>query len=192
MFVSLLLALAPAPAAVPEIAPEPQQMRIIREPMVAGPTPLEFRTLSQPHPNSDDRMFPDIAIGAMNIDGDTLYVELTNKGRSATQTPTLVAARAVSGAMRSDLVEVKTGRLAAGESRWVPVKGFSVKTASTSGTVFALANATVVSAAARLLPSSVGALDRTGQGCGECTTEMSEDNNQLTLRGSAIGHGAPR
>jgi len=192
MLVPLLLALAPAAAVVPQAPVQPRDMPFIREPRVAGPTALEWRTMSQPHANSDDRMFPDIAIGALSIDGDTLYVQLTNKGRSGTQTGALVAARAVAGGMKSDLIEVKTGRLAPGETRWVPLKGFSVKTASTNGTVFALANATVVSAVARLLPSSAGTLDRSGQGCGECTTEMDDSNNTLTLSGAAIKHGAPR
>jgi hypothetical protein len=89
------------------------------------------------------------------------------------------------------LAEARTGRLSPGESRWVPLKGFSVRTASTHGAVFSLSGAMTVSAAVRLVPSSAGALDRSGDGCGECTLEMKDSNNQLTLSGAAILHGKP-
>jgi flagellar basal body L-ring protein FlgH len=194
MFAGLLLALAPA-AGVPLVSPvmpASPEFPHIREPNIQGPTPYENHSLSQPHPNSDNRMFPDIALKALKVDGDTLYVQLTNKGRSATQSTTLVAARAVANGMKSDLAQARTGRLAAGESRWVPVKGFSVRTASTSGAVFALSNATLVSAAARILPSAAGTLDRSGQGCGSCTAEADESNNELTRSGAAIEHGRPQ
>jgi len=193
----LLLALAAhGPATVTVSSAVPVDMMgthpFIREPRVAGPTAVEFRTLSQPHPNSDDRTFPDIAISALRIDGDTLYVQLTNKGRSGTQSSTLIAARAVSAGMKSDRAEVRTGRFAPGETRWVPIRGFSVKTASNGGSVFSLASASVVSAAARILPSTAGTLDRSGEGCGECTEEMDETNNVLTLSGDAIKRGPPQ
>jgi hypothetical protein len=190
MFAALLIALAPA-AELPATPAVPREMPFIREPHVAGPTAVQFGTLSQPHRYSDDRMFPDIAIGALSIDGDTLYVQVTNKGRSPTRASTLVVARAQSAGARSDLAEARTGRLAPGETRWVAVKGFSMKTPSKSGPVFALGNASAVSAAARLLPSSSGMLDRSGQGCGDCSAEMGEDNNQLTLSAAAIKHGRP-
>jgi hypothetical protein len=93
--------------------------------------------------------------------------------------------------MKTDEVRTRTDRLAAGESRWVALKGFSVKSASISAPVFDLASANVVSAAAWLLPSSAGALDRSGQGCGECTADANEVNNVLTLKGEAIERGAP-
>lgn len=180
----LILLASPAPAI---FIPEP----IIRE-IRQGPTPFAERTLSQPHPNSDDRMFPDLAIKDLRIDGDTLYVRVANQARGATQVPVLVAARALSNGARSDLAQVRTTRLAGGESRWVALKGFSIRTASTAQPVFALANASAVSAVARLVPSTAGMLDRSGRGCQECVTEMDETNNVLTLSGAAIGHGAPR
>ena len=189
----LLVLSALEPGTAVSAAPARTEPReIMREPRVAGPTAVEFRTLSQPHPYSDDRMFPDIAIGALQIDGDTLYVQLTNKGRSATQSSTLVAARAVVAGVKTDLAESRTGRLAAGESRWVPIRGFSIKTASNSAPAFSIAGATTVSAVARILPSTSGTLDRSGQGCGDCTSETDEANNVLTLSGDAIKRGAPK
>lgn len=158
---------------------------------IQGPMPAENIYLRPGHKGSDDRMFPDIAIGALRIDGDTLYVRVTNKGHVPTGTFTLIAARAQVGGMTSDLAQARTGRLAAGENRWVAIKGFSVKTASNSAPVFALANASQVSAVARLLPSSAGTLDRSGQGCGDCAADADESNNSLTLSGDAIGHGKP-
>src|SRR5215213_3017941 len=125
MLAALMLVLAPA-AELPATPVVPREMPFIREPRVAGPTAVNFGTLSQPHRYSDDRMFPDIAIGALSIDGDTLYVQVTNKGRSPTRASTLVVARAQSAGARSDLAQARTGRLAPGETRWVAVKGFSV------------------------------------------------------------------
>jgi hypothetical protein len=174
---------------LPPQPPVPREVPMTRE--FVGPTPVENIWLRPGHKNSDDRMFPDIAIGQLQIDGDTLYVKLINRGHGATQAQTLVVARAEAGGVKSDLAQVRTGKLTAGESRWVPVKGFSFRTASTAESVFALANASVVSAAARLLPSTAGALDRSGQGCGDCTVEMDEANNVLTLAGDAIKHGRP-
>ena len=191
MLVPLLLAMAPAPPAA-AIAPAPmREMPMMREPRVAGPTAFEWRTMSQPHPNSDDRMFPDIAVKDMRIAGDTLYVRLANQGRRASQVPVMLVARAAENGMKTDEVRVRTGRLAAGESRWVALKGFSVKSASISAPVFDLASASAVSAAAWLLPSSAGALDRSGEGCGECTADADETNNILTLKGASIGRGPP-
>jgi len=193
MFVPLLLALAPAPALPVMTLPMiPRETPVMREPRVAGVTPLENRTLSQPHANSDNRMFPDIAIKDLRIDGDTLYVRLANHGRGAAQMPILVTARAIAGGVRSDLAQVRTGRLMAGESRWVSIKGFSVRTAATTPSVFALSNASTISAVARLLPSTAGMLDRSGEGCGECTSEADETNNALTLSGAALKYGRPQ
>ena len=173
-----------------QVSSEPHPVPFMRE-IRQGPMPFQERTMSQPHRFSDDRMFPDIAIGALSIDGDTLYVQLTNRGLSATRTNAMVVARAQSNGMVSDLAETRTGRLSPGETRWVPLKGFSVRTASTHGAVFSLSGATTVSAAVQLVPSSAGALDRSGDGCGECTLEMKDGNNQLTLSGPAILHGKP-
>jgi hypothetical protein len=184
MLSALIIGLAAAPMA--------REMPRI-EPFKQGPMPAENIYLRPGHKNSDDRMFPDIAIGALSVDGDTLYVKLINKGRSRTETPIQIAARAEANGVRSDLAQLRIeGQLKAGESKWVALHGFSFKTASTSAPVFALENATVVSAAARLLPSTAGALSRSGQGCGACTTESDASNNMLTLAGSALGHGRPR
>lgn len=177
---NLLLMLAAAPA-TPIAPPEP----IIRE-IRQGPMPGENIYLRPPHKGSDDRMFPDIAVKAMRIDRDTLYVQLANQGRGSARASILVAARAEANGMRSEAVEARTGRLAAGESRWVPLKGFAVKSASTSPPVFDLAAATVVSAAARLVPSTASALDRSGEGCSDCTIDSDESNNLLTLHGDSI------
>jgi hypothetical protein len=187
----LFLALA-APAPQAWLAPPaslPREVPMRRE--FVGVTPGENHTLSMPHRNSDDRMFPDIAIGELRIDGDRLYAKVVNCGRSQTHGPILVAARAEASGVRSDLAQAHTGRLDPGQSRWVPLSGFSVKTAATTAHVFALQNATVVSATARLLASGAGALDRTGQGCGTCTRELDETNNTLTASGAGIKHGRP-
>jgi hypothetical protein len=188
MFAAFMIALAPAAAQVPAAPMIPREMPMIREPRVAGPTALEWHTLSQPHPKSDDRMFPDIAVKDMRIDGDTLYVRLVNQGRGSARTPIMVVARAAENGMKTDEVQLRTDRLAAGESRWVPLKGFSVKSASVTAPVFDLASASAVSAAAWLLPSTAGALDRSGQSCGECATDSDTSNNLLTLQGNSIKH----
>jgi hypothetical protein len=177
---NLLLVLAAAPAP-PMARPEPV-MREIRQ----GPMPFQERTMSQPHPNSDDRMFPDIAVKGMRIDRDTLYVELVNQGHGSARVPILVVARAEANGVRSEAVEARTARLTAGESRWVPLKGFAVKSVSLASPVFDLASANIVSAAARLLPSTAGALDRSGQGCGDCSIDSDESNNLLTLHADSI------
>lgn len=191
MLVPLLLALAPAPVTAAQVPSEPRAVPEMREPRVAGPTAFEWRTMSQPHPNSDDRMFPDIAIGDMRIVGDTLYVELVNQGRGSARTPIAVIARAAENGMKTEEVQARTGRLAAGEKRWVSLKGFAVKTAAMASPVFDLSTAEVVSAAAWLVPSSVGALDRSGQGCGDCAADANPSNNILTLRANSISRTLP-
>lgn len=191
MLVPLLLALAPAGAAVPQAPAQPRETPMMREPRVAGPTAFEWRTMSQPHPNSDDRMFPDIAVKDMRIAGDTLYVRLVNQGHNSARTPIVIVARAAENGMKTEEVQAKTDRLAAGESRWVPLKGFAVKTAAMASPVFDLSSAEVVSAAAWLIPSSAGALDRSGQGCDDCAADADTSNNILTLRGNSISRGLP-
>lgn len=182
---NLLFILAAAPGgAMVHTGPIMRETRIL-------PMPYEWHTLSQPHANSDDRMFPDIAVNDMRIDGDTLYVRVVNKGRGGARVPIEVIARAASNGMKSEEVAVRTPRLAAGESRWVVLKGFSVKSASISAPVFDLATASAVSAAAWLLPSTAGSLDRSGQSCGECSTDSDETNNILNLNGNSIVHGRP-
>ena len=184
--VFLPLAAQVAPIVLPPQPPLPHEVPPSRE-RVVGPTPFENHPLSQPHRNMDNRMFPDIEIGAMRIDGDTLYVRVTNKGGSGTRSSTLVAARAEGDGIKSDLAQARTGRLGPGESRWVPIKGFA---AASRGPAFALANANVVSAVARIMPSSVGALDRSGNGCEGCE-DGNEANNVLTASASAIVRGKP-
>jgi hypothetical protein len=191
MFVPMLLALAPVAATVSQAPAQPREMPMIREPRVAGPTAFEWRTMSQPHPNSDDRMFPDIAVKDMRIAGDTLYVQLANKGRGSSRTPIVVVARAAENGMKTDEVQIRTARLASGETRWVALKGFAVKSASVAGAVFDLASASALSAAAWLLPSTAGNLDRSGQGCGECAVDADETNNLLSMKGDSIKRGAP-
>jgi hypothetical protein len=183
---NLLFVLAAAPVA-PLANPEPvmREIRIL-------PMPYEWHTLSQPHPNSDDRMFPDIAVKDMRIDGDTLYVRLVNQGRGGARVPIVVVARAAAAnGMKSEEVQARTPRLAAGESRWVPLKNFSVKSAAMSAPVFDLASANAVSAAAWLSPSTAGYLDRSGQGCGDCSIDSDEKNNILNLNRNAIVQGRP-
>ena len=166
-------------------------MPFIREPRVAGPTAFEWRTMSQPHPNSDDRMFPDVALKDMRIVGDTLYVELVNQGRSGTRVPIMVVARAAENGMKTDEVQARTDRLGPGQSRWVQLKGFGVKAAAIKSPVFDLSSADLVSAAAWLLPSTAGTLDRSGQGCGDCSTDADTSNNILSLKGASIGRSPP-
>ena len=164
---------------------------MMREPTRAGPTPFEWRTMSQPHPNSDDRMFPDIAVKDLRIVGDTLYVELANQGRSATRVPIMVIARAAENGMKTDEVQARTDRLGAGQTRWVQLKGFGVKPAAIKSPVFDLSSADLVSAAAWLLPSTAGTLDRSGQGCGDCAADADTSNNILSLKGASIGRSPP-
>ena len=178
-----ILAAAAGPATM---APEP----IMRETRIL-PMPYEWHTLSQPHPNSDDRMFPDIAVKDMRIDRDTLYVRLVTQGRGSARVPIEVVARAASNGVKSDELQVRTARLAAGEGRWVALNGFSVKSAAISAPVFDLASASAVSAAAWLLPSTAGNLDRSGKGCAECATDADESNNILNLAGDSIGRSSP-
>jgi len=180
------LALAPiAPIVLPPQPISPRDVPPSRE--RPGPTAFENHPLSQPHKNMDNRMFPDIAIGAMRIDGGTLYVRVTNKGRAGTRSSTLVAARAEAGGMKSELAQARTGRLSPGESRWVPITGFR---ASANGQAFALANANVVSAVARISPSSARALDRSGNGCEACE-DGNAANNALTAAAASIARGKP-
>lgn len=182
---NLLWILAAAPGA-PMVPAEP----IMREIRIL-PMPYEWHTLSQPHPNSDDRMFPDIAVKDMRIDGDTLYVKVANQGRSSASAPIMVIARATENGTKTEEVRTRTDRLNAGESRWVSLKGFAIKSASLASPVFQLASASAVSAAAWLLPSTSGTLDRSGQGCGECSADVDASNNILTLTASSIRHTSP-
>jgi hypothetical protein len=183
MFGTLILALMAAPA--------PREVPMVRQ--MQGPMPAENIWLRPAHPigYDDGRMFPDIVIGELRIDHDTLYVRVLNKGHSATPGAVLVGARAAENGSKTALVEQRTARLQPGEARWVPLRGFSVKTAATTPAVFALESASAVSAVVRMVPSSAPALDRTGQTREVGTQEADESNNTLTLAGSVIQHGSP-
>ena len=157
-----------------------------------GPTPFQERTLSQQHPNADDRMFPDIAVKDLRIDGDTLYVRLVNQGHSSAQAAILVAARAAANGVTGDLAQARVPRLRAGEARWVALKGLSIRTAAISPTIFALGGAVTVSAVARLAPAASGLPDRSGRDCSDCAADGDEANNVLTMNGDVIARGPPQ
>jgi hypothetical protein len=187
MLSTLFLAFAAQAAA----AGMPESTVLLRE-LYQGPMPAENIWLRPAHAGSDERMFPDIAIGELRIDGDTVYVRVLNKGRSATPGPVLVAARVDENGSKSGTVEQRTAKLLANEARWVPLRGFSVKIAASVPTVFALESATSVAAVAHMLPSSTGVLDRSGQTRNADTTDLDESNNALTATGSALKHGRPQ
>lgn len=143
-----------------------------------GPTIGENRTMSQWHPGSDDRMFPDIAVKQLRIDGDTLYVLVTNQGGKSAQR-IQVQARAEANGLTSDAAPARLTALTAGESKWVPLGHFKV----------ALADAGVVSAAVRM-PAAAAALDRSGQGCDACT-DVNPANDSLTAPVASVARGKP-
>jgi hypothetical protein len=151
----------------------------MREPSVAGPTPAENIWLRPAHKNSDDRMFPDIAVKDMRIEGSTLYVLVKNQGGSSARGPIRVTARAEANGVKSDAPPARLASLGAGESRWVPLEHFKV----------ALAEASRVSAVALAAPPP--ALDRSGQACNRCT-DLDQANNGLTAPSSAIARGRPQ
>jgi hypothetical protein len=186
MLIPLMAAASPAMPSIPESTINLLEIR-------QGPMSAENTWLRPAHPGGPDdgRMFPDIAIGTFRINGDTLYVRILNKGQSPTPGPVLVAARAAENGAKTDLIQQRTARLLPGEARWVPLRGFSVKTAATSPMVFALESASAVSAVARIMPSSATGLDRSGQTRDMGADDADETNNSLTLAGSAIQHGQP-
>jgi hypothetical protein len=158
-----------------------------------GPTAGENRTLSQWHANQDLRTFPDLAVNELRIDEGTLYVRVANKGKARAKGPISITARAETNGVTSEAVAVRIDGLKGGESRWVPLTGFSVKTASAvaSAPVFALGNASVVSAAIKLPPPS-STFDRSGQSCSrDCRQELDDSNNDFSANGSAIVRGRP-
>lgn len=186
MFQLLILALATA-------AQDPTGPILIRRDPPQGPMAGENRTLSQWHANQDLRTFPDLAVNDLRIQDDTLYVRVTNKGKARARGPISVTARAETNGVKSEAVAVRIDGLKGGESRWVPLTHFSVKTASTapSAPVFALGGANVISAAVKL-PPPASAFDRSGQTCSRgCPQELDEGNNDFSAAGSAIARGHP-
>lgn len=184
MMSALLLGLFAAAQSLPEgiIARDPPQ----------GPMPGENRTLSQWHPGADDRMFPDLAVKGLRIDGDMLYVQVVNLGRATANGPIWVAANAQADGIRSEAQPARMGKLTGGESRWVRMGQFSLKSASrtASGPIFVLESAELVSASIKQAAPATRTLDRTGRGCDRCH-EVDTSNNSLNMTGAAIERGRP-
>lgn len=184
MMSTLLLGLFAAAQSLPEgiIARDPPQ----------GPMPGENRTLSQWHPGADNRMFPDLAIKDLRIDSDILYVHVVNQGSNMADGPIWVAANAQADGIRGEARPARLGKLMGGESRWVRIGQFSLKSASrsASGPIFVLESADLVSANIKQASPVTRTLDRTGQGCDQCH-EVDTSNNSLSMPGAAIGRGRP-
>jgi hypothetical protein len=138
-----------------------------------GVTVGENRTLSQWHPGSDDRMFPDVAVKDLRLDGDTLYVLVTNQGAKSAQRIQ------VSARTQGSSETVRLASLTAGESKWVPMAHFRIASADT-GMVAVAAKVAAVPAA----------LDRSGQGCDSCS-DGDEANNSLSASAASITRGRP-
>lgn len=161
-----------------------------------GVTPGENRTLSQQHPNATARTFPDMAIKGLRIDGDTLLVLVANDGEARARGPIRITAQAEANGTRAEAALARTGSLLSGQSRWVPLRGFAVKSASSAGagSVFALEDAALVSVSVALAPAISAAVDRTGQAClpsRGCILERNEANNSVRALGKAIPRGRP-
>lgn len=184
MMSTLLLGLFAAAQSLPEGV-------LVRDPP-QGPTPGENRTLSQWYPGADDRMFPDLAIKDLRIDGDILYVHVVNQGVTRADGPIWVDANAHSDGIKGEARPTRVGKLMAGESRWVRVGQFSLKSASrsSSGPIFVLESADLISANIKQAAPATRTLDRTGQGCDRCH-EVDTSNNSLSMPGAAIGRGRP-
>ena len=188
MFDLLLITLAAAAQEVPRPV-------IIPEPNISGPTPVEFRTLSMPHRNSKPiRLYPDVAIKDVRIDGNTLHVLVANQGRVRTNGSLKVTARAQGNGLEAEAAPVRIGSLPAGQSRWVALSRFAVKAAARAAPDFALQDAALVSADVRQQSQMSRAVDRTGQACGSaggCGEELEQGNNRFAAAGSAIARGRP-
>lgn len=165
------------------------------EPNRAGPTPVEFRTLSMPHRNSKPiPLYPDVAIKDVRIDGNTLHVLVANQGRVRTQGSLKVSALARSNGLDAEAAPVRIGSLPAGKSRWVALNRFSVKAAAQAAPAFALQDAALVLADVRQQSQMSRAVDRTGQACDPargCGMELEQGNNRFAAAGSAIARGRP-
>ena len=187
MFDLLVMALAAAAQEVPPV--------VLPEPNVAGPTPVEFRTLSMPHRNSKAiPLYPDVAIRDVRIDGNTLHVLVANQGRVRTHGSLKVSARVRGNGLDAEAAPVRTGSLPAGQSRWVALSKFSVKAAGNAAAAFALQDAALVSADVRQQSQMSRAVDRTGQACSPaqgCGMELDQGNNRFAAAGSAIARGRP-
>jgi hypothetical protein len=182
----ILLALS---VATPALAQESGDNTIMGLDPRPGVMPAENVYLRPGHANSDDRMFPDIAAKDCRVDGDTLYVLVENEGKVGSQSAVHVEAFADAAGVRASAT-TNAGKFKAGESRWVPLRSFAVKTASTSAQVFALDSARLVGASVTLPPAVPAALDRSGQGCNRCL-DLNETNDRLVFVGTAIRHGKP-
>ena len=186
MFAFLFLLLAAAQSETPPL--------ILTVDPPQGPMPGENRTLSQPHRNQDLRMFPDLAIRELRIDGDTLYVLVGNVGAARADGAIRLTARAETNGVRSGVASASVGKLRAGEARWVPMRNFAVKSASASPATpfFALERAGVIAASVSLSPGGPTStvLNRTGQGCDRCL-DLNEANNSLAAPGAEIRRGRP-
>lgn len=184
MFATLLLAALAAAQNSPDViyGIDPPQ----------GPMAAENRTLSQWHRNADDRMFPDLAIRNMLLDGDTLHVLVTNDGGSRADGPILVTARAVANGVNGEVEPARIGRLPAGQSRWVALRHFRLKSAAagSAGPIFVLGDASAITASVRQSAPLAPALNRSGQSCETCR-ERNEGNNSLTGMGAELKRGRP-
>jgi hypothetical protein len=187
MFDVLVMTLAAAAQEVPPV--------ILPEPNVAGPTAVEFRTLSMPHRNSKAvPLYPDVAIRDVRIDGNTLLVLVANQGRVRTRGSLKVSARARGNGLDAEAAPVRIASLPAGQSRWVALSKFSVKAAGRAEPAFALQDAALVSADVLQQSQMSRAVDRTGQACDPaqgCGMELEQGNNRFAAAGSAIARGRP-
>jgi hypothetical protein len=160
-----------------------------------GPMPGENHSLSQDHPNREEQMFPDLAVKDLRIDQGTLYVLVTNESKVRADGPIRITARAEANGIKSEATAARIGSLKGGESRWVPLSNFAVKSASTAryAPIVTLDGASLISAAVRLPPPG-SAVDRSGQGCTTslgCIRELNESNNDFSAAGSDIARGRP-
>jgi hypothetical protein len=96
----LLLLAAAAPPNLPLVIRDPPR----------GPMPAENHTFSQPHNNMDDRMFPDIAVKDLRVDGDTLYVQVANQGGVRASGPIRLVARAEANGIKSEAADRQAQR----------------------------------------------------------------------------------
>lgn len=158
-----------------------------------GPMPGENRNLSMPHRNSDPLSYADLTVKALRVDGSTLYVLVANEGGRTAAGPIRVRALIEADGSSAEAGTARLSRLAARESRWVPLRNFAWKVASASGSVTpSLESATSVTASISQAPARPAALDRSGQDQDDQSRERDRSNNELRLAGDAIVRGPPR